>query len=78
MEFNSKYNGPRCSHSWTIMDGEAAITVLKPFSGEFSDKSQYLVVYEDAYGDTNTKEYTLEQIAMYYMVDMRELEDNLL
>ena len=78
MEFNTKYNGPRCSHCWSIMDGEATITVLKPFSGELSDFGQYLVVYEDAYGKTNTKNYTLEQIAMYYMIDMQELEENLL
>lgn len=78
MEFNSKYNGPRCSSYWTIMDGEATITVLKPFSGEISHTNQYLVLYEDAYGKTNTKNYTLEQIAMYYMIDIRELEENLL
>jgi len=78
MEFNSKYSGSRTSHYWTIMDGEATITVLKPFSHEISHNNQYLILYEDAYGKTNTKNYTLEQIAMYYMIDMRELEENLL
>lgn len=78
MEYNCKYSGKRCAHTWSIMDGEATITVLRPYSGEFKDKEQYLVVYEDAYGEIKTKAQTLTEIAMFYMIDMRDLEYNLL
>ena len=40
MEYNCKYTGKRCAHTWSIMDGEATITVLRPYSGEFKDKEQ--------------------------------------
>ena len=78
MEYNCKYTGKRCAHTWTIMDGEASITVLRPYSGEFKDKEQYLVVYEDAYGETKTTAQTLTEISMFYMIDIKDLEYNLL
>lgn len=78
MEYTHKYTGKRCAHTWSIMDDEATITVLRPYSGEFTDKEQYLVVYEDAYGETKTTAQTLTEIAMFYMIDIKELEENLL
>jgi hypothetical protein len=65
----------RTGYCFTVEDGEAAITILKPKSGELKDVGQYLVLYEDAHGNVDLHLLKLDEIASTYLLDLRDLED---
>jgi hypothetical protein len=78
VDFSTSKIGPKTGYSWSIMDGEAMISIFKLNNRELSENGQYLVLYEDAHCDVNTKLYTLEEISLYYMINLDELKENLL
>lgn len=65
----------RSGYTFNIEDGEAAITLLRPISGELLINGQYVVVYEDAHGTVEVHTLTLKEVASNYCLDLRNLED---
>ena len=57
-----------------IMDDEI-IHIIKPSSDEYKSKGQYIVVYENAYGDIEQYILTLAEIAVKYRINIRDFED---
>lgn len=65
----------RTGYSFDIEDGEASITIIRPLSEELKHIGLYLVIYEDAHGNTNLELLKLKEIAENYCIDHRDLED---
>jgi hypothetical protein len=65
----------RTGYSFTIHDGEAVITLLRPLSGEYLQNGSYLVLYEDAFGTVEIETLTKEDIASKYVIDRSDLEE---
>ena len=65
----------RTGYSFTIEDGEAVITIIRPLSGEYLSGKQYLVLYEDAHGTISIGASTKKDIASTYGIDEKDLED---
>jgi hypothetical protein len=75
MEFNSILLGQRTAVTWEIEDGTACITILKPFSQEIGHINKYLVLYEDAFGNTKLEHKTISEIAKDYLINIHEIEE---
>lgn len=70
------YNHKKISaYKYSVEDDTAAITIIKPSSGEFTQFGKYIVLYENAFGGLNLSTLTIEQIAAKYEIDIRDLED---
>ena len=65
----------RVGYCYTVEDGEAAITIIRPKSGELTHNGMYLVIYEDAHGNVTLDTLRLNDIASFYSIDLRDLED---
>ena len=65
----------RTGYCFTVEDGEAAITVLKPKSGELTHIGLYLVIYEDVHGNVTLDQLKISEIAEHYRIDVSDLED---
>ena len=65
----------RTGYSFTIEDGEAVITIIRPLSGEYLQNGAYLVIYEDAHGTVSISTYTKKDIASTYGISSKDLED---
>ena len=65
----------RTGYCFTVEDGEAAITIIKPKSDELRHIGLYLVIYEDVHGNVTLEELKLTEIAEHYIIDIRDLED---
>ena len=65
----------RSGYTFTIEDNEAVITIIRPVSGEYLQNNLYLVVYENAYGQTDLFKLTRDEIAYKYDIMQEDLED---
>jgi len=63
------------SYKFSIEDDTAAITIIKPSSGELSQFGKYIVLYENAFGNLELKTLTIEEIAIKYEIDKKCLEN---
>jgi hypothetical protein len=65
----------RTGYSFTVEDGEAVITVIRPLSGEFLRIKKYLVIYEDAHGMAELNFFNKSEITSIYGIKPEDLED---
>lgn len=63
----------RTGYSFTIEDGEAVITLIKPLSGEYKDR--YFVIYEDAFGNYSMEPLSITVISDRYKIDINDIEN---
>lgn len=69
-----KYN-KRTGYCFSIEDGDASITTLKPLSGEYYPNGLYLVIYEDAYGELTINILSKDEISKKYNINREDLEE---
>ena len=65
----------RVGYCFTVENGEATITLIKPKCYDLSNNGEYIVIYEDAYGSVDLRMLKLDEIASDYSIDVRDLED---
>lgn len=57
----------------TIFDEDAALTILKPFSGEY--ENQVIVIHEDAYGEAIMKLQPITELRKELNLDNEEFNE---
>ena len=65
----------RTGYTFQIESGEAALTIIRPLSGEFLHNGTYLVLYEDAHGMAELKFFKKSEISSIYGLKPEDLED---